>query len=329
MGVANTCVLWCYLFMLKIVLLIFLIGAFPAQADDFQNWLRQFQIAAAEVGISQPTLDALYNVEYQERVIELDRSQPESKLTLEEYLEKTVTASRIEQGRDLLGEHYGLLSRISHTYGVPPAVIVALWGKETNYGQFTGGFFILDALATLAYEGRRAAYFKGELLNALRIIDSGAISANEMKGSWAGAMGQCQFMPTSYFKYAADGDGDGKADIWNSLPDVFSSAANYLHTEGWNPNESWGMEVRLSQSLPESVMGYDIEKPMTEWAQLGVTGVMGGNLPNSTSLASLVQPDGAGMPAYLVFENFRVLRHWNKSTYFGVGVGTLADAIGR
>lgn len=309
------------------LLLIFVLAAPNAQADDFGAWLQGVRAEAAAAGISQPTIAALDNVEFVPRVIELDQAQPESKLTLDEYLEKTVNAKRIEQGREMLRLHRAVLNRISATYGVPPEIIVALWGKETNYGSFTGGFFVLDALATLAFEGRRASYFKGELMNALRIIDSGNISADEMRGSWAGAMGQCQFMPTSYFKYAADGDGDGRGDIWNSIPDVFASAANYLHTEGWNPNAPWGKEVRLSRPLPESVLGLEVEKNLSEWAELGVVTTMGAPLPNSGTLASLVQPDGQGMPAWLVYDNFRVLMHWNRSTYFGVGVGTLADAI--
>ncbi|MGE3770784.1 MAG: lytic transglycosylase domain-containing protein [Bdellovibrionales bacterium] len=307
--------------------LLFLLPA-PVWAEDFAGWLERFKADAAAAGISTRTLQALDTVEFKDRVIELDQNQPESTMTLDEYLEKTVTPARVEKGRALLAKHRGVLNRVAQRYGVQPAFIVALWGKESNFGANTGGFMVLDALATLAYEGRRADYFRSELVNALKIIDAGHIRAADMKGSWAGAMGQCQFMPTSFFNYGADGNGDRRIDIWNTEADVFASAANYLNSEGWNGGETWGREVVLTQPIRESLIGLDNEDSLDTWAQRGIRAAMGGGLPKGRALASLIQPDGPGTRAFLVYHNFRVLRHWNRSNYFSLSVGQLADAIG-
>lgn len=312
-----------------LLILTFIFAAFPAYADDFGTWLQRLKAEAASQGVQPRTLAALDAVEYKERVIELDQAQPEGKLTFEEYLEKTVTPSRVAKGRAMLAQHRALLDKVAARYGVQPRFIVALWGKETDYGRFTGGFNVLDALATLAYEGRRAEYFKGELINALHVLDGGHVRPEDMKGSWAGAMGQCQFMPTSFFKYAVDGDGDGNIDIWNTLPDVFASAANYLRTEGWNHELTWGRAVRLNQPVPESAVGVKVQLTLPEWAQYGITNADGTPLPNLALNASLVQPDGPNGASYLVYDNYRVLMHWNRSTYFATAVGILADRIGH
>lgn len=312
-----------YLLFLTILLLIS-----PAKADDFYTWLQQVKAEAAQQGIQPATLNRIDDIEFKDRVIELDQAQPEGTQTFDDYLRKTVTPERIEKGRALLRQHRVLLQKIGAQYGVQPRFIVALWGKETDYGRFTGGFNVLDALATLAYEGRRAAYFKAELINALHILDGGHIQVEKMRGSWAGAMGQCQFMPTSFFKYAADGDGDGRFDIWDDKADVFASTANYLRTEGWNHTQTWGRAVRLTQPIAESATGVKVQLTLTEWTQYGVTNVDGTALPNLPLNASLVQPDGPQGASFLVYDNFRVLLHWNRSSYFAVAVGMLADGIG-
>lgn len=310
----------------------------PALADDFAAWLYDLKAEAAARGIQPQTLAALDNVSFKERVIELDQSQPESRLTHAEYLARTVTPARIAKGRELLAQHRTLLTEIGAAYGVQPRFIVALWGKETDFGRFTGGFNVLDALATLAFEGRRASYFRGELINALHIIDGGHIPAERMLGSWAGAMGQCQFMPTSFFKYAVDGNNDGKTDIWRTLPDVFASTANYLRTEGWNNQQNWGRAVQLTRPIPQSYFGTDKVLRLAEWTALGVVAEDGRPLPATALDASLIQPDrqaaqagenDMGGQAYLVYNNFRVLLHWNRSSYFATAVGILADAIGQ
>jgi membrane-bound lytic murein transglycosylase B len=216
----------------------------PDQA--FQKWLTEFKQDALTKGISQQTLnEAFASTEPIDRVIELDRKQPESTLTLEEYLQKVVSAGRIRRGKELYNEHRAVLDKISAEYGVPGNYIVALWGIETSYGDNTGGFSVVDSLATLAYDGRRSEYFRSELINALKIIDADHIEAYDMDGSWAGAMGQCQFMPSSFLSYAVDYNHDGKRDIWNTQEDVFASIANYLHSSGWNNDEENNFNVLL------------------------------------------------------------------------------------
>ena len=214
--------------------------AMPCIADDadFEQFISQFYTEAEVQGISAKTLDnAFANVEFLDKVIELDRKQPEQKISLEEYLAKTITKSRVKSGRAVLAENQKLLDEIAKKYSVPAPVIVALWGIETSYGENVGNFSTINALATLAYEGRRSEFFRAELMNALWMMEIEQISADDFRGSWAGAFGQCQFMPTSFLKYAVDYNGDGKRDIWNTKADIFASIANYLHTEGWKPEE--------------------------------------------------------------------------------------------
>lgn len=304
-------------------------------ADDERNfivWLDQFRHEADAAGLTGPVVQsALDNAQFLPRVIELDQKQPEGRLSFEEYLEKQLTGSRINRGRELYHQHRQVLEKMARTYGVQAPYIVALWGIETNYGANTGGYDVISSLATLAYEGRRADYFKGELLQALRILKAGHITLANMKGSWAGAMGQCQFMPTSFWTYAVDGNGDGKKDIWRNLSDVFASTANYLKTEGWNGQIAWGQEVRLPADL-QSVSA-DTVMPYNQWLDLGVTPVVAAasspTAAQPNTGLSLVQPDGPGGRAYLVTANYKVIKHWNRSTYFATTVGLLADRIGK
>ena len=219
----------------------------PVRDASYDAWLVSFKQKAREAGISEQTLEEAFAAVStpDETVLRLDRKQPESTMTLEQYMQKVITPSRIENGRALLTEHQAVLTQVSETYAVPPEYIVALWGIETSYGNNTGGFSIIDALATLAYDGRRSEYFGGELMNALRIIDADHIEAYDMQGSWAGAMGQCQFMPSSFLAYAVDYDGDGRRDIWNTQADVFASIANYLSRSGWNGDRENNFNVLL------------------------------------------------------------------------------------
>lgn len=226
---------------LALLVAFLLMTAFSAQANNisFAEWLSNFRKEAVFQGISVQTLDnAFADIEHLEEVIELDRKQPEGSITLEEYLKKTVVPSRIKNGKKELAANRKLLDEVSAKYSVPANVIVALWGMETSYGENTGNFNIIHSLATLAYDGRRSDFFRGELINSLKIMDIEKISADSFDGSWAGAFGQCQFMPSSFLKYAVDFDGDGKRDIWYTQADIFASIANYLHSEGWNPAES-------------------------------------------------------------------------------------------
>jgi membrane-bound lytic murein transglycosylase B len=313
---------------LLVCVLVALHGQASAQSGSFDGWLAQFRQEAAAEGISAATLDkALDGVQPIPRVIELDRRQPEGRLTFRDYNQRVLSPSRIERGRELLREHRGLLDRVAADYGVQPRFIVALWGIESSYGSFTGEYPVIGALATLAYDGRRAAFFRKELLQALRIVDQGDVLPAQMMGSWAGAMGQSQFMPSSYLAHAVDYDGDGRRDIWTSPPDVFASIANYLAKAGWNDRHTWGRQVQLSDHLATQAAGLEVVKPLPEWHALGVKRSNGDDLPVVALDASLLRMDDGQGPAYLVYNNFRVLMAWNRSTYFALTVGELADLI--
>ena len=295
---------------------------------DFAAWLKELRAEAVRKGISQATLDAaLSGIEPIPRIIELDRKQPEFTLTFAQYLQRVVPASRVAKGRQKFAENREILTAVGRKYGVQPRFIVAFWGIETDYGRVTGGFLVVPALATLAFDGRRSAYFRKELFHALKIIDEGHISAKKMVGSWAGAMGQAQFMPSSFKGYAVDHDGDGRKDIWTTRADVFASAANYLSRYGWRGDERWGREVRPPSGFDASLQGLKVKKPISDWAALGVTLPDGTPLPGKDMQASLILPGGKGGPAYLVYNNYRVILKWNRSHYFAIAVGRLADQI--
>lgn len=307
-----------------------LLGAAPAYASaaSFEGWLSGFRQEARQAGVSEATLSsALNNIQPIQKVIDLDRKQPEWKQTFAQYRQNIVNAKRIQDGRKHMRTYAAELAEVERRYGVAPQYVVALWGIETNFGSNTGGFNIIPALATLAWEGRRAAFFKGELLNALKIIDSGHISAPEMKGSWAGAMGQNQFMPSSFNNFAVDGNGDGRRDIWGTKQDVFASTANYLKKNGWNAGERWGRAAVLPPGFSESLIGPKIKKPLSEWARLGVTLPGGEALPPENMRASIVAPDGLAGDVFIVYNNYQTIMAWNRSTYFATSVGLLADRI--
>ncbi len=317
---------------LQLSVLIVIATSTTAQAQQsFATWVNAFKIDARKAGISQPLLDqAFIGVTPKARIIELDRKQPEGKLTFAQYKKRVISQARIDQGRRLYRQHRTLLNKISAQYGVQPQFIVALWGIETSYGNNTGGFGVVPALATLAYDGRRSSFFRKELINALKIIDGGHINLANMKGSWAGAMGQNQFMPSSFHAYAVDGNGDGRRDIWTTLPDVFASTANYLSKSGWNGNQRWGRKVKLPAGFPKSLTGKKIKKSILEWKSMGVTLPNGRPLPHVPGIrASIITPDGTAGPAYITYGNYRTIMKWNNSTYFATSVGLLADLIAK
>ena len=303
--------------------------AVPAQASgDFGTWLNDLRTEATAKGISGSTLDAALNgIEPIPRVIELDRKQPEFTLTFAEYMKRVVSRNRIAKARRNFIENKALLTKIGRQFGVQPRFIVALWGIETDFGRLTGGFSVVPALATLAFDGRRSAYFRKELFNALKIIDGGHISAEAMKGSWAGAMGQCQFMPSSFLNFAVDADGDGRKDIWTTKADVFGSAANYLARSGWRDDLTWGRPVRLPAGFDPALADLNIRKRLGEWQRLGVRRADGRDLPTRDIPASVILPDGPGGPAFVVYANFETILKWNRSTYFASAVGSLADTM--
>ncbi|MEM6812239.1 MAG: lytic murein transglycosylase [Pseudomonadota bacterium] len=315
--------------MVRLFLVILLFPTFSyASTENFNSWLIGFKDRAAQQGISQSTINAaLTNIQPKNRVIELDRKQPEGKKTFVQYREMIVNPTRVRKGRQMLQDHYQALQAVEDQYGVPKQYIVALWGIETNYGSNTGGFNVIPALATLAWEGRRGEFFEKELINALKIIDEGHISASNMKGSWAGAMGQNQFMPSSFNAYAVDANNDGKRDIWGTKLDIFSSSANYLKKNGWKEGERWGRRVSLPANFPNNMEGRKIKKPLSYWSSIGVKTQGGGQLPQEDMMASIVAPDGIQGEAYLVYNNFNTIMDWNRSTYFATSVGLLADKI--
>ena len=303
-------------------------GAGRAADVDFATWLAGVRQDAIAQGIrAQSVARALAGVRPIDRVLELDRHQPETTLTFEQYIDLVVSADRLQEGRERLRENRPLLEQVSRRYGVQPRFIVALWGIESNYGKRSGDFPEISALATLAYDGRRSAYFRKELLNAIRIVDQGSIRPEDMLGSWAGAMGQCQFMPSSYLEYAVSFNGDGKRDIWHRNEDVFASIANYLARSGWHGDETWGRRVLLPSGFDASLAGPSNRKPLAEWQRLGIRAMDGRDLVSREREAALLLPDGPTGPALLAFDNFRATLKWNNSSYFAAAVGYLADGI--
>lgn len=302
-------------------------------SEGFNAWLKQFEVKAARQGISKATVrNALGGVTPNQKVISLDKKQPEfKKRYFKDYKAKVVSAGRIKQGRKLLNKHYKLLDEIEKKFGVQKRFIVALWGAETNYGRYTGGFNIPRSLASLAYDGRRKKFFEKELINALKILEEGHIKNAEFTGSWAGALGQCQFMPSSFFAYAVDYNRDGKKDIWNDKADIFASIANYLKTEGWRGEYTWGRRVNLPSNLRHLVNEKSKKmRPLSYFKRLGVIGYGGAVIPNVDIKARLVAPDGNDgdySQVYLVYSNYNVIMHWNRSTYFATSIGLLADSL--
>jgi membrane-bound lytic murein transglycosylase B len=294
---------------------------------DFVEFLAAVRRDAMAQGVRAAALDAaLRRAEYLPHVIELDRKQPEHTMTLGEFLEKIVTQQKIADGRAALGENWPLLQRVYQRFNVQPRFIVALWAVESDFGRIMGNYSVVSALATLAYDGRRSSYFRPELIAALRIIDQGNIRPEGMLGSWAGAMGQCQFMPTTFLNYAVDFDGDGRRDIWTDRPDVLGSIANYIAQLGWRGDQSWGRSVVVPANFDTRLTGLDIRRPTVEWSRMGVRTADASALPGLD--ASLVMPDGSTGPALLVYDNFRTIMKWNKSTFFAAAVGMLADSFG-
>lgn len=304
-------------------------GLTSAFAQDFSHWKAELREEALGKGISAAIFDeAFAQVSPIERVIELDRSQPEFTMTLEKYLRLVISQTRINNASKKIKEHAEILDEVSKKYGVQKRYIVALWGIETNFGSNTGGFDVIAALATLAFDGRRSAYFRKELLNALTILEEGHISPANMKGSWAGAMGQSQFMPSSFLAYAVDYNGDGKRDIWTTRQDVFASIAKYLSSVGWRDDITWGREVLLPEGFDGNALASSKEmKSMSEWRALGVTALGGADLPKRELKSRLILPKNGGGRAFLAYANYDAILKWNRSDFFAIAVGTLSDAI--
>lgn len=305
-----------------------------AQKSGFDEYLASLRLEAEQKGYSKDFLDSAFaSIQLREKVVTADKNQPEKKITLDTYLQTRVPDWKVKQAVEKLREHDALLTDVAKKYNVQKRFIVALWGNESNFGRIQGSHPVLSSLVSLAYDGRREALFKRQFFAALTILNEGHVSLEQFTGSWAGAMGQSQFMPSSFLSYAVDGNGDGKKDIWGTPEDVFASIANFLSQEGWNGSQTWGRQVKLSDNFDKTqinaLSGLSKAKmlSLTAWQNLGVTRFNGTALPQVNINASLILPDDINGRIYLVYNNFHTLMRWNRSLYFGVSVGYLADRI--
>jgi membrane-bound lytic murein transglycosylase B len=308
--------------------------------QPFNVWLDGLVAEARERGYPEPLLtEAFTDLEPLVRVVQHDRTQAELTTGFETYFASRVNSAVVQRGREAAKTHRRLLARIERTYGVPGRIVLAIWGMESRYGRNTGRTPVFQALATLAWEPRRANFFRGQLFDALTIVSRGHIDVDTMRGSWAGAMGQTQFMPSSYLEYAVDEDGDGRRDIWTSTPDVLGSIANYLKGHGWTPEHTWGREVRVSSAARARIGKADIgtresgcyamrdmtaRMPLEEWQRLGVRRVEGGALPRADLAAGLVD---SGDRSFLVYENYDALLRYNCAHHYALSVAMLAERL--
>lgn len=310
----------------------------PSYADELQQYIEQQRqefsaclsdkaIAALKAGVSESRVESEFaNLVFVPRVIELDRSQPEFVSTFPDYFSKRVNQWRIDKGREKYDSYREFLGELTQKYGVPGHYIISFWGLETNYGGYKGNMSTLDSLATLACEPRRATFFTQELFLALKLMDRENLKKEQMQGSWAGAMGHTQFMPTAYTNYAIDGDGDGVVNLWESEKDALSSAAHFLWKLGWTPGVRWGREVLLPENFDYSLTGQS-SKSIAEWADMGITKADKSSLGNANIQAKLLVPAGASGPAFLTYGNFKTILRWNNSEFYGIAVGQLANRI--
>ena len=310
------------------------VAASPASASDpaqdFARWVQAFSADARAAGIDDSTLhNAFDSVQYVPSAIASDQAQPEFTRNVWDYLDGAVSALRVSRGQDKLRQLYAFkvdVDAIATRYGVPTEILVAIWGMESSYGSNSGTIFTIDALSTLGFEGRRGPWARGQLLAALKILQSGDISRSQMLGSWAGAMGQTQFLPTNFVAYAVDGDGDGKRDIWGSVPDVMASTANFLARSGWQAGQTWGIEVRLPPGFDVALADPAVRRTTLQWAEAGVQTQDGAPLPVLADSALLL-PAGVRGPAFVVGPNFRTLLRYNNATSYALAVGLLAQRL--
>ncbi len=310
----------------------------PLPPLSFDEWIAELRTEAVSRGIRPEILDrALAGIEPVAQILERDRTQAEFTLDLEAYLERRLTRDTQRTAQKMYTRHRALLRKVGTRYGVNPRMLVAVWGLESNFGRFAGVRPTIPALVTLAYDPRRGAMFRKELFSALEILDRGDIELERLKGSWAGALGQPQFMPSSYLEYAQDFDGDGRRDIWASQPDVFASVAFYLQRHGWTEGHAWGREVKIpaalretAASIPRREIGCRAErvmtdpKPLNQWRRMGLRTVTGRALPSSEVAASLVM---AGARSFLLYPNYDALLGYNCAHTYALSVGLLADRL--
>jgi membrane-bound lytic murein transglycosylase B len=301
-------------------------SAFAAPTDSFHTFLTGVRAEARKAGIRPATLDSAFaGLSPNQKVLDRDHHQPEFTLTWARYRTLVITDKRITDGRQVVAANRPLFQQVEARYGVGPGVIAGIWGLESSFGTGTGDFRVVEALATLAWEGRRASFFRGELMAALKILDHGDVAPSGMTGSYAGAMGQPQFMPSSYLRYAVDFEGHGRRDIWKSKPDVLGSIANYLAQSGWRPGQTWGQAVTTPSDM--NIAGRDAKRPLSEWTKAGVRPVAGRWAATADTPAGLVAPDGAGGETFAVFANFAAIRRYNPSDFYAIAVGLIGDQV--
>jgi len=295
--------------------------AVPQQS--FDEWLDSFRLEALQAGISAELFDrAFAGVTPDPSIIAADRSQPEFTRPVWQYLDGALSEQRVNGGKQLLNQHAATLDGVETHYGVDRNTLVAIWGLESSFGQIMGDKSVIRSLATLAHEGRRPGFAKSQLLAALEILEHGDIVADQLRGSWAGAMGQTQFIPTTYNTHAVDFDGDGRRDIWNSSADALASAAHYLHASGWKAGQPWGFEVTLPAEFDYALADSSIRKPLAEWRRLGLSGLPA---DSDEANASLLLPAGYRGPAFLVLDNFRAILRYNNSSSYALAIGLLSE----
>ena len=295
----------------------------PAPQQSFAEWRETFRNEALAAGIQAAVFDrAFAGVAPDPAIITADRSQPEFTRPVWKYLEGALSEQRVRSGQRLLREHAATLERVEARYGVERQALVAIWGLESNFGQIMGDKSVIRSLATLAHEGRRPVFAKSQLIAALQILQNGDVQPQQLRGSWAGAMGQTQFIPTTYNTHAVDFDGDGRRDIWKSTPDALASAAHYLQASGWKSGQPWGFEVHLPKAFDYALADSDIRKPLTEWRRLGLKGLPAGQ---DEARASLLLPAGHRGPAFLIMDNFRAILRYNNSSSYALAIGLLSE----
>jgi membrane-bound lytic murein transglycosylase B len=312
---------------LRLICLVLLSSSVLANSHTFDDFLNNIHQLATEQGVSKATVDrAFYQLTPNLDILESDRSQAEFSQNFWNYLGKRISQYRLDNGYDTLKQNRSLLNKTYQQYGVPAHVLVSFLGLESNYGNNTGSYSLVRSLATLAYDPRRSDFFTSELIALLKLIDDGKVPL-ETTGSWAGAMGAVQFMPSNVIAYGVDADNDGKIDLWNDQADILASAANFLERLGWNRGEKWGREVTITEDFDYDFVGLKTKKQLDEWQVLGVRSANGSNLPKSNMPASLILPMGYKGPAFLVYQNFRSILGWNHSTLYALAVGHLADRL--
>ncbi|MEG3765840.1 lytic murein transglycosylase [Alteromonas sp. 14N.309.X.WAT.G.H12] len=313
---------------LKLSLLSFftLLGA--AHADEFETCKAQLATTAVEKGVAKAVVDRVFaDIHYQPKVIKLDRSQPEFVQTFPGYYSKRVNSWRINKGQEMYEKHRDFLHALSSQYGVPAHYLLAFWGLETNFGGYKGTMNVLDSLTTLACDQRRSRFFTSELITAIKLLERESLEQKRMVGSWAGAMGHTQFMPSAYMHYAIDGDGDGQINLWDSEQDALASAANFLSKLGWQPGYRWGREIILPADFDYRQAGYSNKRPIRDWNKAGIKKADGTPLGNADELGYIVVPAGHTGPAFIAYPNFRTIMRWNNSEFYAIAVGKLADQI--